>query len=345
MTGLKLVNEDGGELLEKLPPIQRWLNRLLALRIATQNAIFEEYFGLIQARIQVAREAGTLDVGVETILADEMRVVDEQLLRRDPVTGAETKLCRIELRRRRRVTGLATLLDQWRVCPDIQFLRNGRSGRVALRVPSWSILDDEGRSVRIWELIRPTGSDRIREAKLAGSHWRRIGKEEFTRLWEEECEAAVHEIEISDINVAIGLLLPVWNKLPDDDVRVWRIADTSGNAILGRIVSPAGFERLAAAFDISMTISLTPAEIVSAARSSEGAMIPGLEPARLRRSMVNDEPRLEIVNFPTDSRARLKALGCFTEIIAYKTRIFVPPKEAEAIVAAIADGAGLRAAA
>lgn len=41
------------------------------------------------------------------------------------------------------------------------------------------------------------------------------------------------------------------------------------------------------------------------------------------------------MNYPPDSRTRLKALGCFTEIIAYKTRLFVPPKQAEAIIAAI----------
>src|SRR3546814_2070698 len=41
MTGLKLRDEDG-TLLAKLPPIQRWLNRILALRIATQKEIFED---------------------------------------------------------------------------------------------------------------------------------------------------------------------------------------------------------------------------------------------------------------------------------------------------------------
>src|SRR3546814_8677639 len=86
MTGLKLRDEDG-TLLEKLPPIQRWLNRILALRIATQNAIFDEYMGLIQARIDAAREAGTLDVGVETIRAEQIITRSEQTLRTDPVTG------------------------------------------------------------------------------------------------------------------------------------------------------------------------------------------------------------------------------------------------------------------
>src|SRR3546814_16059309 len=95
MTGLKLRDEDG-TLLEKLPPIQRWLNRILALRIATQNAIFDEYMGLIQARIDAAREAGPLDVGVETIRAEQIITRQEQTLRHDPVTGAEIRLPRPE---------------------------------------------------------------------------------------------------------------------------------------------------------------------------------------------------------------------------------------------------------
>src|SRR3546814_5659823 len=44
LTGLDLQGESGG-LTEDLPPIQRWLNRILALRIALQNAIFDEYLG------------------------------------------------------------------------------------------------------------------------------------------------------------------------------------------------------------------------------------------------------------------------------------------------------------
>ena len=52
LTGLNLEGEGGG-MVEDLPPIQRWLNRILALRISLQNAIFDEYLGLIEARIGV----------------------------------------------------------------------------------------------------------------------------------------------------------------------------------------------------------------------------------------------------------------------------------------------------
>jgi hypothetical protein len=42
-TGLQLEQE--GCLTDNLPPIQRWLNRILALPIALQNAVFDEFRG------------------------------------------------------------------------------------------------------------------------------------------------------------------------------------------------------------------------------------------------------------------------------------------------------------
>ncbi|MDB5687266.1 MAG: putative methylase/helicase, partial [Rhizorhabdus sp.] len=113
MTGLTLVAADGGGLLERLPPIQRWLNRLLALPISTQNAIFDEYAGLVEARIDAAREAGMLDLGVETIMAERMTVRSQQVLRTDPLSGAETRLLRLELHRRPGTMSWRRLIDTW----------------------------------------------------------------------------------------------------------------------------------------------------------------------------------------------------------------------------------------
>jgi len=335
MTGLKITDGEGGDLLDNLPPIQRWLNRLLALRIATQNAIFEEYMALIQARIDAARDAGTLDVGVETIKAERMVLLEEQILRRDPVTGAETKLSRIELHHRRRATPLARLMDDLSGQKDIAFLKNGRSGRVALRVPSWSILDNDGRSIPVYELIRPGGSERMRKTALAESHWHEIDEPSFRAGWDAECADIASRIDIETINIATGLLLPVWNRLPDDDMRVWRISDEQGNSLLGRIISPAGFEKLAQSFGIQVAIALSPAELVAGARGRDGVGLPSLPGARLQRVWVNGDPRLEIKDFPADKREWLKSLGCFTEIIQYKTRLFIPTNRAEEILFAI----------
>ncbi len=338
MTGLRLIDKDGGGLLETLPPIQRWLNRLLALRIETQNAIFEEYLALIQARIDSAREAGRLDIGVETILTERTVLIDEQLLRRDPVTGAETKLSRLELHRRRTVTRYEAVMRQWKD-GDTTFLRNDRSGRVALKTPSWSSMDDDGNAITMWDLVRPTGRERIRDKALAESCWTAIAEDDFALLWRREVEEALASLDVETINMATGLLLPVWNRLPDDDMRVWRILDANGESILGRIVSPKGFETVAQAFSIDVTIRLSPSELIDGARTGTGVCVPGLEQARLVRVVVNDTRRLEIRNFPAARRAWLKSLGCFTEVIAYKTRLFVPVDRAEAVLAQIVAAA------
>lgn len=71
-TRAKLTHGNSGE----LPPIQRWLNRLLALRIATQNAIFEEFLGLILAR--------------------RGEMFSDIVIHRDALSGAETRLQKLD---------------------------------------------------------------------------------------------------------------------------------------------------------------------------------------------------------------------------------------------------------
>ncbi|KXU33068.1 methylase [Sphingobium sp. 22B] len=331
MTGLKLIDKDSGGLVDDLPPIQRWLNRLLALRIETQNAIFEEYMALIQARIDAARDAGTLDVGVETIQTERTVLLDEQLLCRDPVTGAETRLSRLELHYRRRATGFAQLMREHGNAP-VSWLRNGRSGRVALQRPSWSIMDGEGNAIPMWELIRPTSRERIRDVALKESHWAPIDGQEFEALWNAEVEEARARIDIETINMATGLLLPVWNRLPDDDLRVWRVSDAQGNSILGRIISPSGVEKVTKSFGVDMAITLSPAEMIAGARNSEGVSVPGMDATRLIWVHVNGSRRLELRDFPPARRDWLKSIGCFTEVIQYKTRMFIPADRASTIV-------------
>src|SRR3546814_2584097 len=79
-------------MVDDLPSIQRWLNRILALPIALQNAIFDEFMGLVEARIDAAHQAGTLDLGLETIAVEDFTILSDTLLRTDPASGATTHL-------------------------------------------------------------------------------------------------------------------------------------------------------------------------------------------------------------------------------------------------------------
>lgn len=140
LTGLELEGEGGG-LKEELPPIQRWLNRILALRIALQNAIFDEYLGLIEARIEAAREAGTLDLGVESINAERITILDRTVIRRDQTSGAETEILRLETEERYKPLSLDRALRL--LGDDARPIVNRKSGRAAIRCSTYSLTDDD----------------------------------------------------------------------------------------------------------------------------------------------------------------------------------------------------------
>ncbi|KAJ8134644.1 hypothetical protein OY671_012143, partial [Metschnikowia pulcherrima] len=97
-TGLRIEAPDGS-MVDDLPSIQRWLNRILALPIASQNAIFDEFMGSVEARIDAARQAGTLDRGLETIAVEDFTVSSDTSSRTDPASGATTHSSESEIAR------------------------------------------------------------------------------------------------------------------------------------------------------------------------------------------------------------------------------------------------------
>jgi hypothetical protein len=178
--------------------------------------------------------------------------------------------------------------------------------------------------------------DRAKLENLSRSFWRHVDEASFRALWDAEVAEARDRVEIETVHIATGLLLPVWHKLPADDVRVWRIVDeATGESRLGRIISADMLAATAESFDVADAVRLTPSDLIAAAALHEGAPIEALPGARLARVRVNGQPRLEIRDYPFERLDWLKSLGCFTEIISYRTRLFIPPDQAEAILTAM----------
>ena len=334
-SGLTLEAEGGG-LREDLPPIQRWLNRLLAFPIALQNAIFDEYLGLVEARVDAAREAGTLDLGVETLPVEHVRVVNDTLLRTDPASGAETHLLELALTRRPRPLTLAAALrlsDSGRS----SLLVNTRSGRAAVRRDGRSLLTEDGQLQRRHELIRPLKRDHIATDRLAETSWMEASRSAFERAWADEVDEALASTSTETLFLATGLLLPIWNVLPDDHVQVLRIVDQDGQSLLGREVPTLALPELGRRLGLDLDRALDRALIASAVlETGRPCPVPGLAALTLKRALVGGERRLELAGAEAGRLPEYKALGCFTEIIRYQTRLFVPLDRADEILARLA---------
>ena len=337
VTGLKLETPDG-DLAEKLPTIQRWLNRILALPIALQNAIFDEYLALIEARVEAAREAGTLDLGVETIAVDEFKIISDKLLRTDSISGATTHLVTLETRRPLKPLSFKRLHKLYDFSsPNIHLLRNARSGRVALSVPTRRMITDEGETIERRRLIRPLKSANWTLDALSESLWQQTDFKRFRKCWLEEEEKAASEIARERVHLATGLLLPVWNKIPGEIVRVTRIAASDGRSIIGREISELDMPDLARAFGLDLDQTVNPSRIAEIVmQSGKPLAFQSHDDLMAKRSLVNGSQRLELTGFSAERLAWYKSKGCFTEIIRYRTRLFVPVNEASQILEKLA---------
>jgi P-loop containing NTP hydrolase pore-1/C-terminal domain on Strawberry notch homologue len=331
-TGLELEG-DGGELRMELPPIQRWLNRILALPIAMQNAVFDEFLGLVEQRVAKARDAGMLDLGVETIAVESLEIVSERILRTDR-GGATTKLAELAITRKRQVRDLSytTFRRDWDA--SAVPMKNGKSGKVALRVRQRDSLLDDGTTIQRFQLIRPARIDHIDADALAESNWSKIDDASFARLWSAEAEEARHALDEDTLFIATGLLLPVWRKIPARMLSVVRIASADGRSILGRVVDAGDLGALAEGMGLSAPL-LTPQAMIASARSGGRIPVNSHDQLTLKTSRVAGTQRLEIIGAHAARLGWYKTKGCYTEIIGWKTRLFLPDIMAEAILQAI----------
>ena len=323
-TGLKLTYE--GNLKDDLPPMPKFLNRLLALPIDEQNALFAQLEERIDANIEQAMEAGTFEQGVENILADSLRAASREVLQAHDRTGASTELVEIVRKDRLKpVTADAALQMRDRALrfgDTVALLVNGRSKRAAVRIPAPSRMLDDGGVQRRVRLLRPASRDTTAEKSLAASHWREADEAQWRALWDAEVQSLPTHTE-SRLWLVTGLLLPVWDRLPKDDLRVRRLTADDGEALIGRVMNPEQAVALRGAFGLGAGPMPDAAE-VHRALTQRGAPFGLANGWRLVRRRFMGAERIEVEGPVDTDLPVLKRLGCVTEIVSWRTRVFAP---------------------
>ena len=331
-TGLKIVHEGG--LKDDLPPMPKFLNRLLALPIAEQNQLFAELEERIAANIEQAIEAGSYEVGVETVIADSLAVAGRETLYEHPGTGAVTEL--VEIVRRDKLDPLAAeaalALGARDPGPDSlprtgsggqpRLVFNTRSQRAAVVLPAPSRMFDDGGVQERVQLIRPATRDRMAKAELDASNWRKTDEGHWRMLWKHEVGELPSHRE-SRFWLATGLLLPVWDRLPAENMRVRRLTSDDGISLIGRVLDAEQVAAVRTSFGLDGGPAMTGAQAFEAVmeRGNALALANGWRLAR-RRLMGGN--RVEIQGPADTDLPALKRMGCSVEIVSWRTRVFVP---------------------
>ncbi len=323
-TGLKLTWE--GSLKDDLPPMPKFLNRLLALPIAEQNRLFAELEERIAANIEQAIEAGSYERGVETVTADSLTVAGRETLHEHPGAGAATELVGIVRRDRLMpLTADAALeIGSRDPGPDgkPRLVVNARSRRAAVLLPAPSrMLDDGGVQERV-QLLRPATRDRMARAEFAASSWGQADEARWRMLWDAETAGLPSHRE-SRFWLATGLLLPVWDRLPAENMRVRRLTPDDGMALIGRVLDAGQVRAVRAGFGLDGGPAMTGAEAFAAVmdRGNPLALANGWRLAR-RRLMGAD--RVEVEGPADTDLPALRRMGCAIEIVSFRARIFAP---------------------
>ncbi|MDE0619869.1 MAG: strawberry notch family protein, partial [Rhodospirillaceae bacterium] len=323
-TGLKIVHEGG--LKDDLPPMPKFLNRLLALPIAEQNQLFSELESRIAANIEQAIEAGSYEVGVETVVADSLVIAGRETLYEHPGAGVATELVEIVRRDPPNPTDadhalhLATLYRETDGKPRL--VVNARSKRAAVVLPAaLRTLEDGGLQERV-RLLRPAGADTMAAAEFDASRWRPADETAWRALWDAEIAGLPAFVE-SRFWLATGLLLPVWDRLPAENMRVRRLTSDDGHSLIGRVLVAEQVRAVRANFGLDGGPAMTAPEAFAAVME-RGNALDLANGWRLARRRLMGANRVEIEGPADTDLPALRRMGCTVEIVSFRARIFAP---------------------
>jgi len=334
-TGLRLTGADGDlKPSDEMPPMNTFLNRLLALRIEDQNNLFLAFEQILSSILERAASSGALDKGMEDVLADDLEVLSEEVIRTDTLTGAETKIITFQVRSRRELESTDEALVGFD--PEaLEFVVNARSQRVGLVVKGVTTTDDDDRLVPAVRIIRPDRRSVVALKVYEESAWEPVDEAVWRASWEAEL-LATDPWHTHQLVLVTGLLLPVWASLPSKQARVRRLKGPDGRRWLGRLLDPSQVPGVKIALGLTDTASAVGDGVSAAAMVlSENTSIALSGGLWLRRVKVMDRYRLEVVG-AGPQRAMFVALGCFVEIINYTPRVFVPTDKPEVLTAVLA---------
>ena len=330
--GLRVLDAEGQLKEDAIPDVPKFLNRLLSLKTSAMDAVFDSWYGYLEEAKEAAKEAGKLDVGVETIQAERTRKTSERHVYTQPRTGAMAHVVTLELTKKTEVRAWEEVWWKARSAQALGFFAsfavNRRSGGVYALFRAGSRTTETGRIVARVRRVGVRSNRLFDEAEIEEkgetAGYRVVGPGEAERLWKAEVLAAP-AFYTEDVHLVTGAVLPIWDRIAGPP-RVYRAQTEEGERMIGRVIAPDHLNATLKALGAEgRRVEVTPEEL--ARRLAQGAETELACGWVLRRRRVAGEPRIELVGPDLAVMRELEADGVFCEIHQFRTRFFVPVGE------------------
>jgi hypothetical protein len=310
------------------PPMSQFLNRMLSLSVGMQGKVFEAFEKRLNDTVEKAITTGTMDTGVEKFRADHLKKLDETVVYRDPESGAEAKMLKLNARRRTEREPFETNLKGEK---PIMYVRNKQSGRVRAVYSFGSTTDTRTGQVIPQVVLRGPGwrsNQKIEAAAgvrgdMYDQRFVKVSDDEAKKLWDEE-HANLPEFTESEEHFLTGAILPIWDRIPSGRTKVYRMTTDEGESAVGRHIPEDQLKSVMQRLNVQMKGSeYTPEQ-------AHGRLEAGTHTATLANGWnlkpvrVGGEKRIELLNSGYAAQNELMADGVIKERVGYDTRFFVP---------------------
>lgn len=310
--------------------VPRFLNRLLAIDVARQNAVFDAYARIYESVVAKARENGTFDRGVTDLHADAVRLAEPPAeVNRDETTGAATYHYVVEMERKVYPIRFESLASDGKG----GFFENTKSGRVVYAEdgpPKTDELSGRVTERKALTTARARHAEYIDRYKFEADY-RRLDPDEAKARWA-EAVASVPEKATERAHLIGGAILPLWERLKSTNAQrlhIVRAALADGQRVVGIRIPGQSVARILAAIGIKQSLR-TPEEVYRGVLEARERveLVGGL---RVVHSMKYYESRIELVGADEARYRELRAMGLKEELDNFKYRFYVPTDEVAGI--------------
>ena len=318
-TGIVLVDEQGRP-VERDITVKLLMNRMLSLTTDMMDRVFNGFMQRFMAQVEYAKEQGTFDTGMETIVADKVMVEEDT-----EIPGTQSRYVKLALEN----PAERIAYDDLTTFKDLKFVRNRRSKKLYAVYPAMSVTDTEtGRVVKRMRRLSPRGGDYILETEIA-TKYDKVSPNETVRVeWDKGFDEAP-QTKTTHRHLIGGVLLPIWDRLPHGTAKIFRAFPDNADVVLGREINAKELGGTLKALGVSVDVpQRTPSEWLQRVLTHGDELVLA-NGWKIAKRTVSGEARVEILGPQFGDFELLTGMGAFTERHNYKTRIFLPSDNAD----------------